>query len=554
MKLKRRQQALAAGFLLFLFCNISVRANVYATDIRLNASQNAGVIVPGGKVTITYILNDDADAGLTARIFSGTNVIKTIPVPGGSIGSRVGLNSLVWGGTNESGAQVSPGIYTVSITAASRGYDDWTAITDDDTNFYAPGPRGIDVNRNANSPYYGRVFVGCTVAPAASPWIGVLADAEGFGILKCNSDGSPADEGGFSTGGLTWGDGTGVNSYYSPWKIAVAANDKVYINDFSGYGLVYAFDETVSTNFQEALTSDNYPYSAPYLSGLCATGSATNGAIWMADLNPGQSAGIVQWQLLADGTVSTNDFGTVICPATNMSPLSMAPYDLAIDTNGIVYTIQQVSTNLGIVPIMSFAAYAGMPETNALWTAGTGDTNLIYDYGIAVDQSAKYVAIASRGGGDPEQGASGGLYLYHASNGSFFTNLDQTGGDQYTDVAWDNVGNLYALDTFANVWRAYSPPGSNQATTVSAPFIQAYNALTIPSLGNASLAGAGPSLSATGLNLTLQGQSNVTYYIQQSPDLLNWTDVATNFSTSTSRSIPISFADSQDFYRAVTGH
>jgi hypothetical protein len=126
------------------------------------------------------------------------------------------------------------------------------------------------------------------------------------------------------------------------------------------------------------------------------------------------------------------------------------------------------------------------------------------------------------------------------------TNLDQTGGDQYTDVAWDNMGNLYALDTTTNVWRVYSPPGANQATTTAVPFIQVYNSLTPPQLQN-------PILSDICLNFTLTGQSNVTYYIQQSPDIVNWTSVATNFCPSTSTPISIPCADSQDFYRAVVG-
>ena len=61
-------------------------------------------------------------------------------------------------------------------------------------------------------------------------------------------------------------------------------------------------------------------------------------------------------------------------------------------------------------------------------------------------QAATYVAVAVRGTGDSESGQSGLLNLYYATNGQFFTNLDQTGGDLYLDVAWDNVGNLYALD------------------------------------------------------------------------------------------------------------
>jgi hypothetical protein len=329
---------------------------------------------------------------------------------------------------------------------------------------------------------------------------------------------------------------------------AVAADDTVYINDFSGFGFVYGFDETISTNYLEALTSTNYPYPTPFLSGLYTTGSSGNSRMWMSDAYPGTSAGILQWQILSDGTVSTNDTGTTVAPATTNSPLSVCAYDIAIDTNGFIYTIQQVTTNdLGVPALICFPSYKGTPETNALWTAGAGDTNLFYEFGVAVDQSAKYVAVAVRGNGDPFTGLTGLLNLYDAPTGQFLTNLDQTGGDQYTDVAWDNVGNLYALDTFSNVWREYSPPGSNQATTVSVPVIQAYKILTPPLLGS-------PVLSETGLSFTLTGQSNVTYFIEQSPDLLNWASVATNFSSLTDSLISIPFADNQDFYRAVVGH
>ncbi len=533
MKMKCRHQLFGIGLLFFLLSHLSVRANVYATDIRLDASQYAGVIVPGGQINISYILNDNATAGVSVRIWSGANVIHTITASGGSLGTQVGTNSFVWNGLSDGGTNVLPGIYTVSVTAASLGYDNWTNITDDGTNFSAPGPRGIDVNRNTNSPYYGRVFVGC-----ANPL---------FAILKFNADGSPADEGELSTGGLSWGNGTGVNSYYSPWKIAVAASDLVYIDDFSGYGVAYAFDETISTNCQEAVSAENYPYSTPYLSGLYTTVAGTNAFIWMTDEQAASSAGILRWQLNGQGDAATNDTGTVIAPVSSGSALSVAPYDVAVDNAGSIYTIQFLTNaEPSNAVIMRFPAYQGVPETDATWAVGAGDTNLLDAYGIAVDQTATYVAVAIRGDGDPELGLTGMLNLYYASNGQFFTNLDQTGGDQYTDVAWDNVGNLYALDTFSNVWRAYSPPGSNQATTVAAPFIQAYNALTPPLLSN-------PNLSPLGINFTLQGQSNVTYFIQQSPDLMNWTDVATNYSPYTNRPISIPFADNQDFYRAVSG-
>jgi hypothetical protein len=536
MQVNRRNQVFAVwifSFLLF-FCQFSARANVYATDIRVNGSQIGGVLIPGGQVTISYILNDNATAGVWFQINSGTNIVWTNSLTAGDPGTFVGLNSVVWDGTNNSGTNVLPGAYTVSITAASDGYDSWTNISDDGTNFIAYTPRGIDVNRNTNSPYYGRVFVGC--------------DDSVYTILKANADGSPGDEGGSSAGGLTWGAGTGYNQDFSPWKISVARNDKVYINDFSGDGFVYAFDETIS-NYQQALRTDNYPTNDPnpYLSGLYVEGSGTNAFIWMTDEQPLTGVGILRWQLTADGTVATNDPGVVAVPMTNGSALTTRPFDVALDTNGFIYTIQfLMDGDTSNAPVLCFAPYEGSPETNAVWEEGAGDTNLAQAYGIAVNHSATFVAVAIRGtnGMNSQTGLGGMLNLYYATNGQFFTNLDQTGGDQYADVAWDNIGNLYALDVAAEVWRVYSPPGSNQATTVAVPIIQAYNSLAPPLLVN-------PNISSCGTGFTLQGQSDVTYWIEQSPDLMNWTPVATNFSASANRPIMIPFADNQDFYRAV---
>jgi hypothetical protein len=43
---------------------------------------------------------------------------------------------------------------------------------------------------------------------------------------------------------------------------------------------------------------------------------------------------------------------------------------------------------------------------------------------------------------------------------------------QDTDCAWDAVGNLYYIDNWLGFWRIVSPPGTNQATTVSAITMQ----------------------------------------------------------------------------------
>ena len=543
MTIASRSKLFWVGLLLLCLTGGSVRANVYATDIRLNGSLNAGVIFPGSRLSISYILNDNATAGVSVLIWSGTNVVKSFAATNGEPGTLLGLNSFLWDGTNDDGSAAAGGIYTVSITAASAGYGTWTNITDDGTNFMAWAPRGVSVNRNTNSPYYGRVFVAnATTDPSGS------GPGAQVGIIKCTADGSQADEGGFSNGGLSWG--SAMYPYdYSPWKIAISADDEVYIDDYSESGVVYGFDQTISTNqILEVLGMYNYPTNLdpyPQLSGVCVTGTGTNKEIWMPDYNPNGSAGILRWEITSSGTVATNDTGVVIVPVTSASPLSNSPYDIAIDSTGIIYAIQFLlpTSEPGMV-VMSYAPYAGTPETNALWAIGSGDTNLLEAYGIAVDPTGTLLAVAIRGGGGSSQLDTGFLNLYSATNGQLLRNLDTTGGDQYTDVAWDNVGNLYALDTSAQVWRVYSPPGLNQAKTVAAPFIQRLDALLPPALCD-------PSCGAGGLSFTLVGQSNVTYVIQQSPDLVNWNSVATNYSPNPSRPISIPFADNQDFYRAL---
>jgi hypothetical protein len=166
-----------------------------------------------------------------------------------------------------------------------------------------------------------------------------------------------------------------------------------------------------------------------------------------------------------------------------------------------------------------------------------------------VDPTATVVAAAVVGPCDTES-ACGGLYLFSATNdGEFISNLDQTGGDAYYDVAWDKVGNLYALDGGSDyrqaVWRAYSPPGTNQATTVAVPVIQAYDVLLPPNLAN-------PVAEPGRLRFMLEGQSNVTYVIQASCDLANWAAVATNFSANANRWICVPSCGDQGFYRAMT--
>ncbi|HYV26621.1 MAG TPA: FlgD immunoglobulin-like domain containing protein, partial [Candidatus Eisenbacteria bacterium] len=195
-----------------------LRANVYATNLRFNGGTTNVTVPVITNIHISYILNEPATAGVVINIKSGATTLRNITLTNPSPGTLRGTNLVAWDGKDTNGVSIGAGTYTFSITASTTGYEDWTQITDDGNpgNFVWEA-RGIAVNKNANSPYYGRVFVSNAhvgAAPGVKP-------GDTVGILTLNADGSPADEtveSGFwnSTGGWDW-----AGDYYSPWKLEV---------------------------------------------------------------------------------------------------------------------------------------------------------------------------------------------------------------------------------------------------------------------------------------------------------------------------------------------
>jgi hypothetical protein len=121
--------------------------------------------------------------------------------------------------------------------------------------------------------------------------------------------------------------------------------------------------------------------------------------------------------------------------------------------------------------------------------------------------------------------------------------IDTGDGGAHRDVAWDNVGNLYDVDDVDKVWRVYSPPGTNQATTVS---LQSVHVPGVPVL-------SAPVHTPGQFQFTLNGEANVTYIIQASTNLQSWLPATTNTSSSATRVIMLPAPGKQSFYRARVG-
>jgi hypothetical protein len=459
----------------------SAHANVFASNIKINGGMTNVSVAQGTGVSISYILNEPASAGVTLKILSGGTVVRTVSIAGGNAGATRGTNTVIWDGKDNGNNPVAAGTYSVSVTAASNGFGGWTVTSDDNNEGnYSYFPQGIAVDRNTNSPYYGRVFLGNAwdnSANGTSPYFG-----DYVGIQKLNADGSYADEGGFSTGGLTWYGGA-----YAPWKIRVSDDDYVYIEDFSGAGVIYRFDGTISSNSMKSVFAAPSDYSLGQWSGFSLVGKGTNTVLWAADDNSPGSVGISKFFAKAEGTFNATAGTNVVAVGGS---LDAAPYDVALDKNDNIYTVQNlVDSGNPAARVLRFPAYdpatnGGAPELTATWTVGAGNDEYAGANGVGVDPTGTYVAVACLGlyvGGAGYQ--NGSTTVLYATDGALVTNIDLNVSmtNQWTsdpthhmDTAcdWDNAGNLYYADAWAGVWRAVSPPGTNQATTFALPVVQ----------------------------------------------------------------------------------
>jgi hypothetical protein len=453
-----------------------------------------------------------------------------------------------WDGRDPSGDFVPLTNYTVRITAASHGYSEWTKISDEDNNPGLPGnyawdPVGIAVNRNTNSPEYGRVFV-ANASPGPNPGFN---PGDRVGVLKLNADGSNPSDGAHSTGGWPWaGDG------FSPWKLEVSADGQLYAEDGTG-NTVLGFDQVIShESRRHALRADNHPAGRETsFHGLLLAGSGPDVHLWMADTNASNSLGVRRWPIGATGMVATNETGMTVVQAGAGSDLDQAPYDMALDFSNRLFVIQhRVNAGDPSPRLLCFPPYTNaiLPLTNVLWKVGGGNNSMRGASGVAVNPPGSLVAVAFRGPPVDDGLAGGRTIIFNATNGSVITNIvtDTPGGERHKhlDVAWDNVGNLYDLDNTASFWRVYSPPGSNAATTVAlAPLL-----VDLPPLR--------PILSAVSyannqFTLALTGRTNVNYVVQASQDYQAWTAVATNISHDCpTRPITVSAPQGRNFYRA----
>ena len=535
MKLfKPLQSVRVAGSLALALALISsattARANVYATDIQVNGSLTGTNASEGSPVPITYRLNQTADRGVTVNILQGTNVVATT-----NGGTNMGLNSVSWTPT-------SAGTYSVSITAAATGFSNWTQISvDTNAGMPAYAPQGIDVDKNTNSPYYGRVIMGCSYSDTGNFNPFVPAFARKDGLYKMNADGTYADEGGYGDAGYTednYGDtpttGQMPDSFgFNPYIIRIGDDDRIYWCDNSAIGAIVACDMLATTN-QSVIVLNNGNYAAnPNLSYLGnnggygvqqfdVTGTTTaNAAVWLADTEDYPNWGIWMFHMAGGVADPADTEGTQAVIQSATSDLSKGSSGgCMVDTNldifvsqntpnndPVLRTMEYTNWNRGVLPSKNGGSnYSYGKATNQVfWGVGTSDNTFcgVLDTVINSRTHPTMVALPMTAGASS---TAFGIRVLKTANGSVvsvtngatvqtLTNLDDA--NQYTCAAWDNVGNLYAASTTTNCWRVWSPPGTNQATTLAVATVLVTGSPTPPDITSILLNGTNVTINFT---------------------------------------------------------
>jgi hypothetical protein len=433
-----------------------------------NLTNNAG--------TVSFRLNESADS---VKIISG----------GGATTNDLGALS---GGLHTFALGIS-GTFRVSVSKASAaGFTSAIApnrgailqISTDNSLVRFSQPRGLTVNTDPASPYFGRVYVANGASGAITNLNFTGTRTCGDGIYMLNADLSDALGLGdtASSGGLDFTTGGSV----VPYRLSIGADGNLYVCNWADAdGSLYVTDGNVSGGGANVLGG---PFGGPFpvtatryhgsIAAAIVEGSLGGGNLVAyvidEDLQPDRASATQN----ARNTLWRHDIGSSLPgPATLPTRISTTtPWitfasqtmDVSRGTNGYFYVNDYRSTGndkAGVYVLNS----SGTPLWDSLATTvamGLGPNDLLRATGggaVSPDQS-RIAVINLESNGITVLPLIGGIP--DLTNRLVFHGLTWS-GPQGREVAFDIAGNLYAISQGAQLMRVFSPGGATTAVTGS---------------------------------------------------------------------------------------
>ena len=427
--------------------------------------------------TVSFILNEAAD---DVKIIYGTTTNLLGSKPAGLVTANVGASSPF-------SVQVTKNSGIGYKTAASNwsGTISWAGklqISTDPVLARFPNPRGVAVDRNPGSPYFGRIYVANSTAGTTTT--GARAVGRGLYCLNADFSDSPNAYGNTAkTAGLTF-----ATSANSPFRLSVGQDNLVYISDYSdANGSVYRCNgDLLGGEMVLATVGGNSPLPGTQNHGstlkAIAEGSlaAGNLKIYTIDEDYGQTTTTAQNDVLRyDINSGPLPFsGTPTKVSGVLIKAALVDDFCKGGVSNYLYLVQNRSvaaTPATATPSLYVVDESGNTVTNALalWREFTGnataDNVLTNVHSVAISPDGKYLAAilqtTAAGAGTSKS------FIMPLVNGipdlANLKLLDSGSANQGRSIDFDAAGNLYTLSSGDQILRAFSPGGFSVTTTTS---------------------------------------------------------------------------------------
>lgn len=425
-------------------------ANPFAAE--LNATDH------GTTASLNFRLNEAATTVTVEIVNSSLAVVRTIDA--GALAQ--GPHSVVWDKTNDLSAPVPSDIYTFRVTAASVGYGVWTIISNDANpanQFFSP--RGVAVNKDQTSPYFGRLYV--TENPGAVTG-GRTTVGDGLFVLSNDN----ADITGQGNNAYSGGAGFPTSSS-GPYDVAWCADGRLFITDWTdtNSAIWVAEEANLSANFKRLFANSAsrdssgrvlVPTGTAYLHGslenVTVVGSGAGTRLYTLDEDVGAGQ-LLQYDI---GTVSENYGTTPTIVAPNNGIFPGQNHNAVPDGSGGFWYYQNRSADgVGGLYILthwngSSYDYTSAIDSPGLLSGATGGHCDISDDGNTI--------VGTR---------SAGFYVIDVTDAptTVTASIVPHTGTTVRDIVFDPAGNVAVVSNSSERLRVYSPPGASAYVTSS---------------------------------------------------------------------------------------
>ena len=456
---------------------------------------------------VTVIWTNLAGAFITNNFGSRTNGLITTNIVGGPV---PGAFTVIVAKTNTPG-YISGVAQQISTDLTTNG----AAFSTNAMKFNFP--RGVAVNKNPASPYFGRIY---EANSGTGPVLGQTNLGDGIFIRNADFTDAVGQFNVARTAGITTFtniiEGLAANS---PWKLDIGEDDNLYISDFStNTGTIYVTDPNVltGTNVLVGLGTPSNPNAlAPSAnhgrigSSIIAKGSTNAGNLVLyaidSDNNTtsdGAVNHIIKWDIGSGPLPVDLTVGTVVTNMDNSTLLNVSgiTHDLAAGPDGKYYTLQNRSDgNEGGIFVLNpnvddgSAGFGGAADgkwdevfdsrADSIVNHANGTTDILrLSRAVAISPDGNYMAVVRDTSDTWIIPLTNGIPdIGHRRLVATSTVLGD-GNNPGRDVAFDAAGNLYVSSSAQLALRVFSPGYITRATTTSAGTFSVTNILPTQSV------------------------------------------------------------------------